>query len=203
MNESPGISPSSTSPTGRPFFLSDAVILVVALAVGTAFARVPFDLAYTSLLQNRGTDRPVEIDRLLGVMLTVVYPIVAAMMAATIVLRMKPTRCGLRERLGEPGSAVCITALVALTIGFLTSLPLQLGFTGFLTMDGAVAGAWESSGESAGFAALGAWLALKICGRWAPATDWVDVMARALGMFWVLTIVLNLITMWRLYRSGP
>jgi hypothetical protein len=111
-------------PRFRPFGLGDAMILIVALALGLALAgpgTIVIADAIRSVPRNhlRTSTGAVQLGRFLNV---IVLNFLFFLILACVILRLRRPRPPLRSMIGQPGFAAC-AAPVAL---WLFALPLSL-----------------------------------------------------------------------------
>jgi len=111
-------------PKSRPFTLGDAMILIIALALGLAIARpgiilIAEAMRTVSHKQFRSLAGAVSLGRFLNIVL---LNFLFFLLPAFLILRLKRPRPPMRSMIGQPGFAAC-AAPVAF---FLASLPLAL-----------------------------------------------------------------------------
>jgi hypothetical protein len=189
----------------RSFGLTDAMILVVAVATGLSVNRMDWPLFL--LRWSNPVDAHDSIEHFLGL----VMPHAATMTVALLALRMRSPRPQFRRIARQPGSVACMVALAMLlvitswiavtwsagkAVVFSRDIVLRHsnGHTrvdpGFLVFpfSGKVLVVY---GDRIGFAVAGAWLALLLVGGWKAEPSWIDRLGRAVGWLWiVLTAVL-------------
>jgi hypothetical protein len=187
--------------TSRPFRLTDAMILVAAVAAGLWVNRSDGHLRlvwrWNSYDQTTGD-------------LQLAVPHLASLTIALVGMRMRRPRPAIRRIAREPGTAACFTAsasllVVASWVGLAGATGRHVEFmqlvrylpngtghgTGgeiFHLPDGRL---FTIYGDRVGCAVLGAWLFLLFSRCWRPEPTWIDRLGRALGALWiVLTLVL-------------
>jgi len=203
-------SPAASCPRGRPG-LADAMILLAAIAVGLAWARGTSPRGWGwdfDLLQFR----PRTFGRLLmriPLVIQLTLPALLSLTLACLALHLRRPRPAWRDALRRPGFAVCLAAALALAVAApwpwlsheLTGAALRL-LTG-ASWAGWSTGAWlagpracdhassvlTGAAEAAGFAALGARIALARAGD--RGSGWLDRLGRLLGMAWIAMIPLR------------
>lgn len=160
-------------PRCRPFGLGDAMILIVALALGLANTRPVISLI-VSIGVLEGAVPPGLFLFLNMVLLIFLF----FLLPAFLILRLRRPRPPLRSIIGQPGFAACAAAVVL----FLVSAPLAL-----LVPAGRVQ-------EIIPIAAVPlAWVALIATGRWAPEPSWIDRLGRVLGVMWTIALPAHLV----------
>jgi hypothetical protein len=175
----------------RRFTLIDAMILVAAVATGTALGR-PL-IGFVGLLRSRvgQFDLPTHF---------LWWPVLAAPWLAALTLAAIALNAGglLRQPLRavlRPGMAGCLAAALGLAAG-----TLARGYGRILI--GAVLRrrlrasslhyAWATAGDDAGLAAFATWVVLLATGRWRGEPDWHDRLGRAASLGWVALLALRL-----------
>jgi hypothetical protein len=183
----------------RSFGLTDALILVIAAAVGLSINRLNW--AIFLACWSNPLDAHDSIEQFLGL----VMPHVAAMTVATLAMRVRRPRPRFRRIARQSGLVACMVALAVLLIiaswVALTTLTGQIvkfsqhvvpmgqydhrkrlagypsyPFSGQLLV---------ACGDRIGFAVARAWLALLLVGRWQSESTWLDRLGRAIGCLWI------------------
>jgi hypothetical protein len=186
----------------RPFGLTDAMVLVAAVAAGLWGNRVDWSasppwsqaVSYYSI----------------AYLLNLVLPHVAAVTVALVAIQMRKPRPAFQRLARQPGAAACMVASAALllialwaaatmaagrVLEFLQNVS-RLPNAGAHGSGGALgyadAGRWLTVyGDRVGFAVAGAWLSLLLAGRWRSEPTWTDRLGRAVGWLWLsLTVAL-------------
>jgi hypothetical protein len=179
----------------RPFGLTDAMILVVAVAAGLSVNR----LNWAGFVDR--WRQPIDAHDSIETFLALVAPQLAAGTIATLVLRMRNPRPSFRRIAREPGSAACTVALAAFVViacwvGLITAMGRSVEFSEHLTKAGVhtygSAALYPLSGrilvaygDRIAFAIAGAWLAVCLSGRWRPEPTWLDRLGRTMGWLWL------------------
>jgi hypothetical protein len=197
--------PESSIGTGRmpsrSFGVADAMLLVVAVALGLSVNRMDW-LRIANFRQFGSYDK-------IQVILEVVLPYVTAGTAAVLGMRLRQPRPSIRRLAREPGAAACMVCSATLIIvaGWIattmaTGRIMEFSATmiswphhggrgrgGTLHYPGGMA--FVVYGDRIGFAVAGAWLVLVLSGRWRSESTWIDRVGRTLGWLWLgLTMVL-------------
>jgi hypothetical protein len=169
----------------RKASLADSLILIAAIAVGFAMSRSVLQdpLMRWDLLDN--------ISRV-GVVSRIVTFVALIFTISYFPIRLRRPRPPLSEIFRQPGMIACSTVVLSIAFGFLLLLPQLpsilfgnvypqtplsrlVGFTvGPMTFAHAIAGAW---------------LTLWLSGSWKAEAGWIDRLGRALGCFWILSLV--------------
>ncbi len=171
----------------RPFGLGDAMILIVALALGLALAGpgiivVADGIRTIPLKQFRTLAGAVSLGRFLNV---IVLNFLFFLIPACLILRIRRPRPTLRALIRQPGFAAC-AAPVAFV---LVSLPLA-----FFAPSGLAGQVIEIGGQVlAALAAPLAWVVLIAARRWNPEPSWVDRLGRILGALWMFSLPAHLV----------
>src|ERR1017187_4437858 len=161
-------------PKCRPFTLGDAMILIIALALGLAIARpgiVHVDDAIRSGPQDRFRTwaGAVSLGRILNIL---VLNFLMFLLPAFLILRLKRPPAPLRSLIGQPGFAAC-AAPVAIVLAF---PPFEL-----LAPSGLARQVIEIAAQVLIAAAVPlAWVSLIATRRWAPEPSWIDRSGRIL-----------------------
>jgi hypothetical protein len=174
-------------PKCRAFTLGDAMILIIALALGLAIARPGIALvgnAIRSLPRNRfGTlAGAVSLGRFLNILL---LNFLFFLLPAFLILRLKRPRAPLRSMIGQPGFAACAAA-VAIVLAFLPSEVLP--------PSGLARQVMEIAAQVLMPAAVPlAWVSLIVTRRWAPEPSWIDRSGRILGAMWMISVPAHMV----------
>lgn len=187
--------PGGPFPT-RPFGLADAMIVVGASAVGLALARGPAAFLSAKLPQLLDPYPPVHRTMLFLLYgSTAVYPMVIALTAGAIGLRLRRPRPTCLRLARQPGWIACLAAVLVFLIGLTRRIPVSIRSTG-TTLDSFLFTEWIRASEECGYAVIGAWLTMGLLGRWRPEPSWIDRLGRALGVAWIGAVVLEIATAW-------
>jgi hypothetical protein len=165
----------------RPFTSSDAMTLIIALALGLAVARPAIVLvvnAIHSVPQNhfRTMAGAVQLGRVLNI---IVLNFLFFLLPAFLILRLKRPRAPLRSMIDQPGFAACATS-VAIVLAFLPFELLPLGFARQV-MEITAPVVITAAGPLA-------WVSLIATRRWDPEPSWIDRLGRILGALWMVTL---------------
>ncbi len=166
----------------RPFRVGDAMILIIALALGLALARPAiFSLAF------KIRSVPVNYFRTLGNALTlarnlniIVLSFLFFLLPAFVIVRLKRPHAPLRSLICQPGFAACAPPCAV----FLASLPFA-----FLGVPGPAGRIIDFSSRVLLTAAAPlAWVCLIATRRWNPEPSWIDRFGRVLGVLWMVSV---------------
>ena len=200
--------------TGRRFLLSDAIVLVLATAVGLAVVR-----PYYATMKLLDWAPPIPqaapfngwIKGLWGC-LVLAAPLVMAWTLAILALRFRRPR----DRVESAGPAAGLVAgLMAASVlawrlmGFATMYARVIGrpTLNILTVRSrALSGTWGGwppdhllfetdhyldTMATIGVAVASSWIVLLASGRWRPERSWIDRAGRVLGWFWIAVLPLT------------
>jgi hypothetical protein len=168
-------------PRSRPFTLGDAMILVIALALGLALARpiigsLAFKIRSVPPNYFRTPGAALALGRTLN---SILLSFLFFLLPAFVVLRLKRPRAPLRSLIHQPGFAACAAPCAV----FLASVPFAL------LADSGLAGQVIEVGVRVvliGAAPL-AWVSLFATHRWYPEPSWIDRFGRILGALWIVS----------------
>ena len=199
--------------TPRKFFISDAIVLVAATAVGLFVFR-----PYYAVASLDWTPPFANATWIVGSIscvwngLALAFPIVIAWTIALVGLRLRAPRPSWRKLLRQPGFVAGLAATVVLAVrfcGFATmcarvvgqpSLSLvsvrRTGGGGFMAGPPPGNLLFELDHFVSTMALLGAsvaacWIFLLASGSWRPERGWIDRAGRVLGWFWIATLPLT------------
>jgi hypothetical protein len=166
----------------RLFTVGDAMILIIALALGLALARPTF-----SSLAFKFRSRPLSYFQSLGAALalartlnTIVFSFLLFLLPAFVILHLKRPRASLRSVIRQPGFAAC----AAPSAVFLASLPFA-----FLGASGLAGRVIEICIRVLlVVAAPLAWVSLIATRQWYPEPSWIDRCGRFVGALWMVSI---------------
>jgi hypothetical protein len=166
----------------RPFTLGDAMILIIALALGLAVARPAI-----SSLAFKIRSLPLNYFWSLGAALTlarnlniIVFIFLNFLLPAFVIVRLKRPRAPLRWVIRQPGFAACAAPCAV----FLASVPFAL-----LNASGLAGRMIEISVRVLLIAAAPlAWVTLIATRRWYPEPSWIDRCGRFLGVLWMVSV---------------
>jgi hypothetical protein len=166
----------------RLFTLGDAMILIIALALGLAVARpVISSLAFKirSLPTNyfRSLGAALALARTLNLMLLC---FLYFMLPAFVILRLKRPRAPLRSVIRQPGFVACAAPCAVFLASLLFALLGASGLAGRII---------ETSIRVLLVAAAPlAWVSLIATRRWYPEPSWIDRFGRLLGASWMVSV---------------
>lgn len=170
------------SPKPRRLTLVDAMILVAATGIGLAVIRMWSPAFYT--WQYTPIPAPTWLEWssfVLSAWAFYLAPMPAVWSLAVLILRTLHPRPPLRAAFARAGSAAMLAAAVAIASG-VAFLLLDLRNPSWHEMP------FEYTTYSAGIAVAAVWVVLAAAGIWRAHRDWVDVLGRALGVYWILMI---------------
>lgn len=177
----------------RRFTLSDAILLITALAIGLAWMRyyrrtVAGDTSFPNVIDTPSAAFPgfyrVRVARW---WIECSYHAVAPVTLAVLVARLRKPRPQLQRLTRQPGTVGCAAAVLAAVVHHLLKIfdAVLNWFGGDFWHDfGTLA---YSQGDAAypGLAIAAVWLLLAISGRWRRERDWIDRTGIALSLFWL------------------
>jgi len=171
----------------RPFTLGDAMILIIALALGLAVARPGIVLIaaafrtvpHKQFLTLAGA---VSLGRFVNIVL---LSFLFFLLHAFLILRLKRPHAPLGLLIGQPGFAACATPVAF----FLTFLPLEL-----FVPSGFARQVVEIAAQVFIAAAVPlAWVSLIATRRWVPEPSWIDRSGRVVGALWMICVPAHMI----------
>jgi len=152
----------------------DAMIVMAAIAVGLALARVAFSGCYPRRPIPAGFQRFYAIE--CGH--AAAFPCVASLTIAFPLLRVRRPRPPLARVMRQPGIIACCTSVVQLGAGGV-AVASSVGGTSLSNFTFVLS-------PIIGLSVAGAWAVLWLNGWWRPEPGWVDAMGRALGACWII-----------------
>ena len=201
--------------TGRRFLLSDAIVLVLATAVGLAVVR-PYYATMTLLDWAPPIPQAAPFNgwiKGLWGCLVLAAPLVMAWTLAILALRLRRPRDRWIRLVRQPGLVAGLMAASVLAwrlLGFATMYPRVIGRPrlNILTVrSGALSGIWGGGWPPdhllfetdhfldtmaiIGVAVASSWILLLASGRWRPERSWIDRAGRVLGWFWIAALPLT------------
>jgi hypothetical protein len=175
------------TPRSRPFGLGDAMILIVALALGLALAG-PGIIIIADAISSVPRSHlwtwagAVQLGRFLNI---IVLNFLFFLIPACLILRLRRPRAPLRSLIHQPGFAACAAPFAF----FLAALPLAL-----LAPSGLAGQVIEIGGQVLLIAAAPlAWVSLIATHRWGPEPSWIDRLGRILGALWMVALPAHLV----------
>jgi hypothetical protein len=177
----------------RPFRLSDAMILIAAVGVGTAWL---VSVIHTHdergyIPESFDASTPMNLLRSLAYGVRGYLPPILAWLSVGItVIRLRRPRPGVRRIGRRPGAVACLVALASWWLGAIWST-----ITGICQrIEADRLGDWAASvwfeltdypTPAAGLCVAASWSALWLAGAWRPCPCWIDRIGRAVGSAWV------------------
>jgi hypothetical protein len=194
----------------RRFNLLDAMILIVAAAVGLALTRFtlhdpnsnsapPTPTAPTVAPTSHSLPALVELRQIITTVVrssVSVYPSIMTFTIATLFLRFRQPRPPFRLIFRQPGVVGCSAAVLALMVAILTLTPSTIHSYGYPNFHGWLFNVWLLVSRGAGMTIAGAWLTLSLGRRWRPEQSWVDRMGRVLSVAWIVALLLEIAAVW-------
>jgi hypothetical protein len=189
---------TTPAPAGdRPFLVSDAMILVAALAVALIWdrGRIVDPVRWISSLAPgpAGLLRRVALGA--ANVLEFVPPFLAVVSVTVLGLRLRRPRPPLLLLVRQPGTVACAIASLGMVLATLAMLASHYGAAGSLRVAGRLAAADMRPEYLGGLTILigGAiavtWLVLKARRQWLVVPGWIDRLGRWLGAGWMLMIL--------------
>ncbi len=167
----------------RPFLLGDAMILIVAIAVGSLMCRAYMPSFERSMLHvRRASGEESMLPWAFGPPLCFVVPL----MIALIPISLRSPRPRLRVLARRPGFVACVAAAVSLVPGVVVWWWWPKPTLGKFLRKPMVLGGWTLAMEMTSATVLGAWLVLGMGRRWRAEAHWIDRCGRVLGLYCVL-----------------
>lgn len=181
----------------RPFTLLDAMILIAAVAVGLVIVRATWpDWDFVLRHEVKGAIASSSRHGALGTRLFLgvqhfihmALPMLAALSAAALCLRLRPPRPTTRRLVREPGylaSAIACLLVLLSTIwmlGMLVAAPSTVRPTVMFV----------THYDRLGLGILGLWIGLLWTGRWRPRSSWIDRLGRSLGWAWIAIVIISM-----------
>ena len=168
-----------SSPARKPT-LVDAMILVAATGIGLAVIREwsprYYTWPYSPIPPPTWLQWSVVV---LSHWAFYVVPMPAAWCLAVLILRALGPRPPLRAAFAQAGSAAALGSGVATAAGVCHFL-LHLKNASWHDLP------FEYTTYSEGIAVIAVWVMLALTGTWRARHDWVDLLGRVLGCYWIL-----------------
>jgi hypothetical protein len=173
-------------PMYRPFTLGDAMILIIALALGLAIARPGIALIVDAVRSDprwrfQTFAGAVALGRMLNI---IVLNFLLFLLPAFLIVRVKRPRPPFRSMICQPGFAACAAPVAVV----LATMPFAVVAT-----SGLAGQIIEIAVQvlSVGAAPL-AWVFLIATRRWNPEPSWIDRSGRILGALWIIVLPAHL-----------
>jgi hypothetical protein len=180
------------SQTIRKFTVVDAMLLIMATAIGIVLVRailpnvtamimsILADLAHPPKQGVSATADAWQVALLAG------SPLLAAWTVALLLARLGRPRPHLRRVLRQPGAVACAVATLAMAVDATWIIPIWV--RGASPLKAAYSFVYHFD---VGFAVLGGWAVLVLSGRWRPEPSWIDRAGRIIGATWIGAVVLS------------
>ncbi|OJW18664.1 MAG: hypothetical protein BGO49_23340 [Planctomycetales bacterium 71-10] len=171
----------------RRFTLLDAMVLIAATAAALTFIRA----TGLSFLEPTFDHPRAKYAALARHEASMAMPFLTSWTLAFFGLRLIPPRPRLRRLGRQPGTAACIAAILAVAIHSMWLLSVFIGVVdpvgkGWLRVPRFF---FESFGDVAPYAIIGAWSTYALSARRRPRTDWVDRFGNILGVAWIVAVL--------------
>ena len=178
------------SQSQRRFVLADAMILIVATAIGTALVRT-YLLDIMASMPRRGIWMPpnprIRTQIAMRAVLLAGVPLLAVWTVALLLLRLRRPRPRLRRLFRQPGAIACAVVMLA--------VPLDAPWMVLIFNTGY----WDTYNAAniivnhvgGGYVVLGGWSTLALSGRWRAEPSWIDRAGRIIGVAWIVATVLS------------
>jgi hypothetical protein len=177
-------------PQFRPFTLGDAMILIIALAPGLAFARpdiraLALKIPSYPLRDFLTAGVAVPLGKALSLLM---LKFLFFLLLAYLILRLKRPRAPLRSLIRQPGFAACAAPFAIFPV---------VRLWGALAPICGITGEVVDMGSQGLFvvAAPMAWVALIATRQWHPEPHWIDRLGRVLGALWMVGALALLIVL--------
>lgn len=179
----------------RNFTISDALVLIAAIAIGFAWTRFYLNSEWggESYPDIEGRLGPVSAFHhgveVVNWWTTGVSNCLAVVTIALLILRLRGgPRRRLRYLTRRPGTVAGGAVLLTVSWDLLYAM---IEVSGAALRAGSYDSIWqftllELSGHNAGVAVAAAWTLLALSGRWRREPGWLDGMGTALGVYWLL-----------------
>lgn len=166
----------------RRLYLSDTISLVIAAAIGFAWAQAQTPL---SLELRLLFSRPIDYSHLIGTLLVIFHPIFSMLTIILFMLWLRRPCPKLLHLARQPGFLACAVATLGVAIGLLLTCIIHI-MTGLDISDIEIIEIWRYITFGIGWAVLGAWVGLIVGSRWRPEPSWLDRLGRTLGIIWIV-----------------
>jgi hypothetical protein len=207
----------------RRFRLLDAMILVVATALGFAISQwighaTDGEVSWGALREDfrecvdqyagKGWPGVTQEASILGLMTAwLVMPLGAMWTLALIPIRLLGPRPRLRRLARQPGMlATCAAGVTIVFLGLCVMVAALLAEpVVFDLFSLSTPGAWFCAPMFVGWSVLISWASLLVGRRWRAEATWVDQLGRAVGLCWIVTgfVVASLFVFYPFMSSCP
>lgn len=166
----------------RAFATIDAMVLIAAIGIGLAVIRL-FSPAYY-VWPHTPIPPPTWVEWSAFVIPAWAFytmPVPAVLTLSVLALRARRPVSPVRLTFGDAGVVAALGASVAITAGVVYFV-LDLRITSWHETP------FEYATYSAGVAVAAAWAGLAATGSWRSQRDWIDLLGRILGCYWMLLV---------------
>ncbi len=192
--------------TRRPFSLFDAMVFVIAAAIGFAMARPHFDYIRGRLTLPSSVPSDIRWQKILRdfntygneirLYATVLYPSITMVVVVNLCFALRRPRPPVREVFKQPGIAACLAITAAVLINCLRLAPEAI----VMILDGRFKlwslNLWSRLFYENSFAVVGAWLILLAIGGWRPEREWTGRVGRCFGWCAILSLIFESMCSW-------
>ncbi len=154
----------------RRFVLADAMLLIVATAVGIALVRaILHDILAILPTLSLITNPLIRANNMMRVALLAGSPLLAAWTVALLLARLGRPRPHLRRVLRQPGAVACAVATLTMAVDTTWIIPTWVrGFSALNVRNTLNVANILVNDIDAGYAVLGGWSALALMAQWCP-----------------------------------
>ncbi len=184
----------------RRFQISDAMVLIVGMAVGLTLIRhfspkeylIPYSPGGMEFIGDPIDRLPLKfqanwaLTTVLG-RFGYVSPLIATMTLAVLALRFRHPQPGLIRLTRQPGTVAGLASATGLGISAIGIIIL------LMKQNQSDQDPFFMPSFVMGTAVAVAWIILAIGGRWRPERSWIDRAGFALGLLWISFVVIHLI----------
>ena len=174
----------------RRFTLSDAMILVVATAVGCGLIK----WSGTDVVRLFDPDPRYKqssfggyLSSFVGGTHYTVVPFLASWSPAMVLIRMRTPRPSRRRLFRQPGVVATSAATLAVAAELFWFFASNFSGSGNNMRIFVAFAGWRAY---CAFSVAGAWLTLSLSGRWRGETGWIDRIGSVLGFGWIACLLI-------------
>jgi hypothetical protein len=190
--------PQTSAISCRKFALSDAMIVVAAMAVSAHLLKLHYSqlLIHNAFDINNGSLAPLSEKWLLSYSVFVTGWTFCWLLPCSwgfVVIRLRRPRPRPRRMFRQPGmAAIALTSFFTLVVGIMYIIRNFLFIPS--TTNLFIGYRLETLLADGGLMALSAWIILPLTGRCRPERGWIDPMGRVLGACWITSWIIHYIT---------